>query len=214
MIFKYLEAGPLLTNCYIIGDEKTKEAVVIDPGGDVDNILEALAEDRLNCKMIINTHAHFDHIGANKALAEATGAGIYIHPLEKDLLTAMSSMAIHFGTEVEQSPPPAGFLNDGDIVKVGSIELEVLHTPGHSPGSITLKVKGENIAIVGDVLFQFSVGRTDFPGGSHHQLIKSIKTKLFPLGDNCEIYSGHGPPTTIRQEKKYNPFLQEGAELE
>ena len=214
MIFKYLEAGPLLVNCYIIGDEKSKEAVVIDPGGDVPNILDALAEDGLKCKMIINTHAHFDHIGGNKALAKATGAGIYIHPLEKEMLGQMSSMAIHFGTEVEQSPEPTGFLNEGDVVKVGKIELEVFHTPGHSPGSITLKVKGEDIAIVGDVLFQFSIGRTDFPGGSHHELIQSIKTKLYPFGDNCEVYSGHGPPTTIKQEKKYNPFLQDGADLE
>jgi len=214
MIFKYLETGPLLVNCYIIGDEKSKEAVVIDPGGDVDRILGALAEDGLNCKMIINTHAHFDHIGGNKGLSQATGAGIYIHQAEKEMLGQMSSMAIHFGMEAEQSPAPSGFLKEGDVVRVGSIELEVLETPGHSPGSITLKVKGETVAIVGDLLFQFSVGRSDFPGGSHQQLIKSIKTRLYPLGDNCEVYSGHGPPTTIKQEKKFNPFLQEGGELE
>jgi len=188
---------------------------VVDPGGDVDNILAALKEDKLKVKMIVNTHAHFDHIGGNKALAEATGAGIYIHPLEKEMLASMSSMSMHFGMEVEQSPKPAGFLNEGDIIKVGDkIQLEVLLTPGHSPGSITLNVKGENMAMVGDVLFQFSIGRADFPGGSHRQLINSIKTKLYPLGDNCEIYSGHGPPTTIKQEKKYNPFLQEGVEIE
>lgn len=214
MIFKYLETGPLMVNCYIVGDEKSKEAVVIDPGGDVDNILEALAEDDLKCKMIINTHAHFDHIGGNKALADATGAGIHIHPDEKEMLKSMSSMAMHFGAEVEQSPDPVGFLNEGDVIKLGKdIKIQVLLTPGHSPGSITLYIKDENLAIAGDVLFQFSIGRTDFPGGSHQQLLNSIKQKLYPLGDNCEIYPGHGPPTTIKQEKKYNPFLQEGAEL-
>lgn len=215
MIFKYLETGPLMVNCYIIGDLKTKEAVVIDPGGDVPLIIEELNEDQLKCKMIINTHCHFDHIGGNKALKEKTKAPIYIHPLEKDLLTGMSEMARYFGVEQERSPSADGFLNEGDIVKVGNdIKIEVLHTPGHSPGSISLYLKKENLAIVGDVLFQFSIGRTDFPGASHHQLIRSIKTKLYPLGDNLEVYPGHGPPTTIGQEKKYNPFLQEDAEIE
>jgi hydroxyacylglutathione hydrolase len=215
MIFKYLETGPLLVNCYIVGDEKSREAIVVDPGGDADNIMQALEEDHLKCKMIVNTHAHFDHIGANKALSEKTGAGIYIHPSEKDLLGSMSSMAMHFGTEVEQSPPATGFLNDGDVITLGKdLKIDVLLTPGHSPGSITLYIKSENLAIDGDVLFQYSIGRTDFPGGSHRELINSIKTKLFPLGDNCEIYPGHGPPTTIKQEKKYNPFLQPGAEME
>jgi len=215
MIFKYFETGPLMVNCYIVGDEQSKEAVVIDPGGDVKTILEELKEDRLNCKMIIDTHCHFDHIGGNKGLKEKTGAPIYIHPLEKDLITSMSEMAAYFGVESDRSPAADAFLNEGDLVKVGAeIEMQVLHTPGHSPGSITLYVKKHNLAIVGDVLFQFSIGRTDFPGGSLKQLINSIKTKLYPLGDNCEIYPGHGPPTTIKQEKKHNPFLQEGAELE
>jgi len=213
MIFKYLETGPLLVNCYIIGDEKTREAVVIDPGGDVDLILRALQEDGLDCKMIINTHSHFDHIGGNRDLKQATGAGIYIHPLEKDLLTQMGSMSSMFGVNIPSSPPPDGFLEEGDIIKVGKeVELKVLHTPGHSPGHISLEIIGKKMAVVGDVLFRFSVGRTDFPGGSHRQLIQSIKTKLYPLGDDCEIYPGHGPPTTIGLEKKYNPFLQEGAE--
>jgi glyoxylase-like metal-dependent hydrolase (beta-lactamase superfamily II) len=215
MIFKYFETGPLMVNCYIIGDKKSREAVVIDPGGDVPVILEELDEDKLKCKMIINTHCHFDHTGGNRGLKEKTGAPIYIHPLEKDLLVGMSEMAKYFGVESERSPCADGFLNEGDIVKVGSeIEMEVLHTPGHSPGSISLYVKGKNMVIVGDVLFQYSIGRTDFPGASHRQLINSIKTKLYPLGDNVEVYPGHGPPTTIRQEKRYNPFLQEGVEMD
>ncbi len=216
MIFKYFETGPLMVNCYIVGDAKSKEAVVIDPGGDVPLILKELSEDQLKCKMIIDTHCHFDHIGGNKKLKEATDAPICIHPAEKDLITKMSEMATYFGVESDRSPPADKFLEEGDTVKVGALELKVLHTPGHSPGSITLyhQDKDKTIAMVGDVLFQFSVGRTDFPGGSQRQLIASIKTKLYPLGDNCEIYPGHGPPTTIKQEKKYNPFLQEGADME
>jgi len=210
MIFKYFETGPLMVNCYIVGDKKSKEAVVIDPGGDVDLILKEMAEDKLKCKMIIDTHCHFDHIGGNKKLKEATNAPIFIHPLEKNLITEMSEMAKYFGVESDRSPTADGFLNEGDLVKVGDeIEMQVLHTPGHSPGSITLYLKGRNMAIVGDLLFQFSVGRTDFPGASHQQLINSIKTKLYPLGDNLEVYPGHGPPTILKQEKKYNPFLQD-----
>lgn len=213
MIFNYLETGPLMVNCYIIGEEKTKEAVVIDPGGDVDQILLALSDDKLKCKLIINTHCHFDHIGGNKALKQATKAPLAIHPLEKDILLAMGKMAGHFGMEVEISPPPDQFLQEGDIISLGNkIQLAVLHTPGHSPGHICLNILGQKMAIVGDLLFRFGIGRTDFPGGSHQQLIKSIKEKLYPLGDDCQIYPGHGPPTIIGQEKKHNPFLQEEAD--
>jgi hydroxyacylglutathione hydrolase len=209
MIFKYRETGPLLVNCYIIGDEQTREAVVIDPGGDAEAIMYLLKEDDLKLKAIINTHAHFDHIGGNAQLKRVTGAPLLIHPAEKDLLAGMSGLASQWGMEFEPSPPADGELNEGDLVTLGAVKLSVLHTPGHSPGGISLKVVDLPMVVVGDCLFQFSIGRTDFPGASHALLIKSIREKLFPLGDNCEVYPGHGPPTIIGREKKYNPFLQD-----
>ena len=209
MIFHYLETGPLMVNCYLIGDEKSREAVVVDPGGDEDRILALLEENQLKLVKIINTHTHFDHIGGNAGLHKATGAPIYLHPAEKGMLGGMSAMARQFGLRAEPSPPAGGTLEEGDTVTVGEIVLEVLHTPGHSPGGICLKVRGQDIVLVGDTLFQFSIGRTDFPGASHETLIQSIKEKLFPLGDNCQVYPGHGPPTLIGREKKMNPFLNE-----
>jgi hydroxyacylglutathione hydrolase len=134
---------------------------------------------------------------------------VWIHPAEKDLITGMASLATQWGMDFEPSPPADGFLNEGDTVTVGAIKLDVLHTPGHSPGGISFKVKDMPMVVVGDCLFQFSIGRTDFPGASHAQLINSIKNKLLTLGDNCEVYPGHGPPTLIGREKKYNPFLQD-----
>jgi hydroxyacylglutathione hydrolase len=209
MIFKYLEAGPIATNCYIIGDEKTREAVVVDPGGDVDRILLILSQHELTVKYIINTHSHFDHIGGNAELHRVTGAPILIHSTEKQMLSAMSSMAQGFGINSEPSPAADGTLEEGDVIKVGEIEMKVIHTPGHSPGGISLVIEGKKMVLVGDTLFQFSIGRTDFPGASHKTLINSIKTKLVPLGDDYEVYPGHGPPTTIGRERKVNPFLQE-----
>ena len=209
MIFQYLEAGPLLVNCYIIGDEQAGEAVVVDPGGDADRILALLKENRLRLTKIINTHAHFDHTGGNAELAKATGAAIWIHPAEKGMLTGMAGMAQSFGIRSEKSPEAEGLLQDGDAVQVGSVVLEVLHTPGHSPGGISLKIRGQDMVLVGDTLFQFSIGRTDFPGADHDTLIRSIKGKLFPLGDQCQVYPGHGPPTLIGRERKFNPFLNE-----
>lgn len=209
MIFKYRETGPLMVNCYIVGDEQSREAVVVDPGGDVEAILFLLKEDDLKLKAILNTHSHFDHIGGNAGLKKATGAPILIHPAERDMLTGMDELAGQFGIPFEPSPPADGDLVEGQTVTVGKIGLEVLHTPGHSPGGVSLKISGMPMVMVGDSLFQFSIGRTDFPGASHAQLIRSIREKLLPLGDNCEVYPGHGPPTIIGREKKYNPFLQE-----
>lgn len=209
MIFKYRETGPLLVNCYLIGDEQTREAVVIDPGGDVESILYLLKEDDLTLKAIINTHTHFDHIGGNAPLNKATGAPIWIHESEKDMITGMSSLASQWGMDFEPSPEADAFLEEGQTIEIGQVVLEVIHTPGHSPGGLSFKIKDMPMVIVGDCLFQFSIGRTDFPGASHQELIKSIKGKLLPLGDDCEVYPGHGPPTIMGRERKHNPFLQD-----
>lgn len=211
MIFTYMETGPLMVNCYIVGDEDTKEAAVIDPGGSEDQILMALAKLELKCILIINTHAHFDHVGANAELARVTGAPIACHKAEAGMLPNISKLASAFGMKLKNSPPAEKILEEGDIVEIGKVKMEVLHIPGHSPGSICLVIREEKKVIVGDVLFQSSIGRTDLPGGSLEMLLNGIKEKLFPLGDDFEVFPGHGPSTKIGVEREHNPFLKEGA---
>lgn len=206
MIIKNLNVGPLMTNCYILGCEDTKEAVVIDPGGDANNILKALSDDNLTLVHIINTHGHFDHVGGNKRLKEVTSAKIVIHAEDAPMLEHLSSAAATFGVSSEDSPPPDTLVKDGDTIKFGNEELKVIHTPGHSPGGICL-LTGDMI-FVGDTLFQMSIGRTDLPGGSYDELINSIKTKLLVLDGGIKVFSGHTPPTSIGFEKKSNPFLR------
>lgn len=205
MIIKELAVGPLMANCFICGCSKTKEAVVIDPGGDADRILLSLADSNLNVKYIINTHGHFDHVSANGKLKDATGADILIHPLDAGMLEQLSSNAAFFGISVENSPPCDQTIEENDTVSFGDITLKVLHTPGHTPGGISLYTNG--IVFVGDTLFAGSIGRTDFPGGDFDTLISSIKTKLFRMDDEMRVLSGHGPETTIGKEKRYNPFV-------
>lgn len=206
MIIKTLAVGPIMANCFVVGCENTKSAVVIDPGDEADKILMTLAESQLTVKYIINTHGHFDHVGANKRLKEATGADILIHQDDAFMLEHISSASMAFGLKVEDSPPADRTLADGDTVTFGDITLTVIHTPGHSPGGISLVT--DKVVFVGDSLFAGSIGRTDFPGGDYNTLISSIKTKLFPLGDDVKVYTGHGPATAIGQEKRMNPFLK------
>lgn len=206
MIIKELAVGPIMANCFIVGCEKTKSAVVIDPGDEANKILLSLAESKLTVKYILNTHGHFDHVGGNKQMKEATGADILIHAGDAAMLEQLSVASMAFGLSVENSPPADRTIDEGDLITFGDITLNVLHTPGHSPGGVTFYTDG--VAFVGDSLFAGSIGRTDFPGGDYNTLISSIKTKLFPLGDDVRVYTGHGPATTIGQEKRMNPFLQ------
>lgn len=205
MIIKELVVGPLMSNCFIFGCKKTKEAVVIDPGADADRILMSLADSGLKVKYIVNTHGHFDHVSANGRIKDATGADILIHPLDAPMLGMLSSNAAIFGISVENSPPCDQTLEEGESVSFGDITLKVLHTPGHTPGGISLYTNG--IVFVGDTLFAGSIGRTDFPGGDFNTLIASIKTKLFNMDDDIRVFSGHGPETSIGREKRYNPFV-------
>ncbi|RJP93963.1 MAG: MBL fold metallo-hydrolase [Desulfobacteraceae bacterium] len=206
MIIKTLALGPIMANCFIVGCENTKSAVVIDPGDEVNKILLSLAESKLTVKYIINTHGHFDHVGANKRLKAATGAPILIHKADAEMLAQVSLSAMAFGMSGEDSPPADQTISEGDKITFGDITLTVLHTPGHSLGGVSLHFDG--VVFVGDSLFAGSIGRTDFPGGDYDTLIRSIKTKLFPLGDDVVVYSGHGPASTIGREKRFNPFLQ------
>ena len=207
MIQKGLIVGLLEVNCYILGDEETKEAVVIDPGGDEDAILEVLNHNQFQLKLIIDTHGHFDHVDANQPLKDATGAKIAIHVADAQMLDKPSSEAMFFtGNRLRLSQADI-LLNENDILTFGKYRLKVLHTPGHTPGGISLILEDHPYVYVGDLLFAGSIGRTDFPGGNYDALINAVRNKIFPLGDNYTVYPGHGPVTTVAQEKKYNPFF-------
>ncbi len=205
MIIRTLEVGPIMANCYILGCEDTKEAVVIDPGDEADRILMTLAKDKLTVKYIINTHGHFDHIGANKELKEATKAKLMIHAEDEPMLSEIAQHAGSFGLTAENSPPADIHIADNDEIKFGNITLKVIHTPGHSRGGVCLLT--DKVLIAGDTLFAGSIGRTDLPGGDYDTLISSIKTKLLTLDEETIVYTGHGPETSIGREKKINPFL-------
>jgi glyoxylase-like metal-dependent hydrolase (beta-lactamase superfamily II) len=205
MIIKTLPVGPIMANCFIVGCQETLEAAVIDPGDEADKILQLVADLDLNVKTIINTHGHFDHVSANKGIHTATNAPILIHALDAPMLEQISASAANWGLSAEDSPPPDRTINDGDTISFGQITLKVMHTPGHTPGGVSLFTDGH--VFVGDTLFAGSIGRTDFPGGDFATLKSSIQDKLFALGDDVRVYTGHGPETTIGHEKQHNPFV-------
>jgi hydroxyacylglutathione hydrolase len=211
LIIESLTVGPIQANCYILGCEETREAVVIDPGGEADRILMTLARSRLKLRYIINTHGHFDHVGANKRLKDVTGAPILIHRLDAPMLDQLSASAASWGLSAEDSPAPDRMLEDGDTVVFGTITLKVLHTPGHTQGGISLFT--DACVFVGDTLFAGSVGRTDFAGGNAATLKQNIQNKLFALADDVVVYPGHMEPTTIGKERRTNPFVGENGIL-
>jgi glyoxylase-like metal-dependent hydrolase (beta-lactamase superfamily II) len=208
LIQKALVVGLLEVNCYVLGDDETQEAVVIDPGGNEEEILEVLKYHDLNLKYIINTHGHFDHVDANQPLKEATGAPIAIHKLDAHMLSHPSQEALFFTGHRLRLSEADILLAEEDIISFGNFRLKVLHTPGHTPGGICLVMENHPLVYVGDTLFAGSIGRTDFPGGDYHALIDNVRHKLFPLGDHYIVYPGHGPVTTIGQERRYNPFFR------
>ena len=198
--------GPLETNAYLVADREAGEALVIDPGGDPAEILEYLAKERLTCRLIVNTHGHFDHISGNRALKSATGASLLVHEGDVPMLTEAVTHARLFLMRAENSPPPDAFLVDQGEVRVGAVRLRVLHTPGHSPGGVTLVAPG--VAFCGDLVFHGSVGRTDLPGGSERALLESIRRHILTLPDDTVLYPGHGPDTTVGLEKRQNSFFR------
>jgi hydroxyacylglutathione hydrolase len=205
MILETVVVGPLEVNCYVLGCEKTGEGVVIDPGGNPDRIISVFSGLGLNIIHVLNTHGHFDHVGGNRTILEATGADLMIHEADVPLLARASESAAVYGLQTENSPLPAHYLVDGMVLPVGTYEIKILHTPGHTPGGCCLVADG--IVITGDTLFADSVGRTDFPGGSTQTLMKSIREKLLNLPEDTVVFPGHGPSTTIGREMRHNPYL-------
>jgi glyoxylase-like metal-dependent hydrolase (beta-lactamase superfamily II) len=207
LIIEHLVVGPLQTNCYIVADKDAGDGMVIDPGGDADRILAAADQLDVGVKLVLNTHGHFDHIMANEALIQATGAELAIHGDDADMLTNPLKSFSLFMAKLRPSPAATLLLIEGMQLSVGKESLTVLHTPGHSPGSISLWCEAESVVFTGDALFHMGIGRTDFPGGSYQTLLDSVREKLFVLPDDTVVYSGHGPQTTIGQERRHNPFL-------
>ena len=205
-IFLHREVGPLQCNCYVVGDPASRKAVLIDPGGDADVLIEDLAAARVEIVAIVATHAHFDHIVAAERVREATGAPFHLHDGDRPLLDwFQESGRLFLGVDLGAPPEVDVSPDEGDVLRAGDVELQVLHTPGHSPGSISL-VAGDAV-FSGDTLFAGSIGRSDLPGGDGRALLNAIEEKLLVLGDDVKVYPGHGPPTTIEREKAYNPFL-------
>jgi hydroxyacylglutathione hydrolase len=208
MIHEILPVGPLQCNCSVIGDEASREAMVIDPGDDIDDVLTIIRKHRLVVKQIVITHAHIDHVGGAMKLRAATGAPILINQNDYALLKMLDVQATWLGmkspgkVEIDQS------LEQADTIKAGSIVANVLHTPGHTEGSICLYFPDEKKLIAGDTLFAGSIGRTDLPGGSFEKIIDSIYEKLLPLPDETLVIPGHGSSTTIGDEREHNPFLK------
>ena len=206
MILETLVVGPLAVNCYIVGDENTREGIVIDPGDDVRDIIGAIRKHQLKVVAIVNTHAHFDHVGALNEIRDFTSAPFMLHADEVQMLGSAQMSAAMFGLSIDNPKPVDRLLREGDQIGAGSIVLTVLHTPGHTPGGICL-LEGQHV-FVGDTLFQGSIGRTDFPGGDYGVLMASIRDKLLPLPDSTVVHSGHGAATTIGEEKQLNPFVR------
>ena len=207
MILRTVHVGMTQTNCYIVGCEEKREGVIIDPGGHSSRILKALEESGLGVRYVLNTHCHFDHMEANADIVAATGAPLALHPAELPLLRAKGGASL-FGVPGKESPLPDVELEDRQVLKVGTLRFQVLHTPGHSPGGVTFYLAQEGMAFDGDVLFADGVGRTDLPGGNWDKLMRSIREVLFTLPDETALYPGHGPETTIGREKRSNPWVR------
>jgi len=206
MNYESVIVGALETNCYLVYCEKTRECAVVDPGAEPQKIFRVISEKDLMPTMVIDTHGHVDHIGANKDVIEKYEIPLLIHEADSSMLDKVHLMELSFFLDAKDSPPPDRFLVEGEKIEIGESLLGVLHTPGHSPGSISLH--GDGVLFSGDTLFWGGVGRTDLPGGSWNELTRSIKEKILTLPARTLVLPGHGPHTTVGQEKESNPFIQ------
>ncbi len=203
LVVKRLVVGWVGTNCYVLGDGR--EGAVVDPGAEPERILREVSELGVQVRYIINTHGHIDHLGANKGVKEATGAEILIHREDEPILRAPQKDLFPILSDLPDSPPPDRFLEEGEAIRIGETSLTVLHTPGHSPGGISLIY--EQGVFSGDTLFYDSIGRTDLAGGSYEVLMESIRKKLLPLSGEMLVYPGHGPMATLEEIRRVNPFI-------
>lgn len=208
MIHEILPVGMLQCNCSILGDESSREAIVVDPGDNIDQILAILARHHLRVTAIVITHAHIDHVGGAQKLKAATGAPVYMNSNDEALNDALDVQASWLGVPAPERARIDTPLRDGDLLKLGAISLHALHTPGHTQGSVSLWIPAEKKLIAGDTLFRDSIGRTDLPGGDGRQILRSIHEKLLTLPEDALVIPGHGESTTIGRERRFNPFLR------
>jgi hydroxyacylglutathione hydrolase len=209
MIHEILPVGILQCNCSIFGDEQTREAIVIDPGDQIDDILGILARHALKVAAIVITHAHIDHIGGARKLKAATGAPVWMNANDQPLYDALDMQASWLGVETPERTEVDVAARDGDSLQLGPASFHVMHTPGHTQGSLCLWIPAETKLVAGDTLFRDSIGRTDLPGGDGRQILRSIKDKLLALPDETKVIPGHGAETTIGREREFNYFLQD-----
>lgn len=212
LLIEIRAAPPFDKNGFVVSCAGTRQAILIDPGDEVQALLEIVARERVSVQMILLTHAHVDHVTGVGPAKSALGVPVYLHPADQPLYEAAPRQAAFFGLHADQPPPVDRFYRDGEVLRFGNYEVRVHHTPGHCPGGVCLQVGPSGTAgrhlFVGDTLFAGSIGRTDLPGADYNTLMHSIKHVLFPLGDECDVYPGHGPKTTIGHERRTNPFLQ------
>lgn len=206
MEFDSVIVGALETNCYLVYCTESLECAIVDPGAEAQKIFHLITKKSLNPVVLLNTHGHIDHIGANKDIKGKFNIPLCIHALDKSMLENVQQLELSFFLGAKESPSPDKYLEDGDMVKLGKSSLQVIHTPGHSPGSVSFL--GDGFILSGDTLFYGGVGRADLPGGSWDELERSIKNKILTLPDETIVLPGHGPTTSVGQERNLNPFIK------
>lgn len=213
MILQMLTVGPFQENCYIVGDEETGSGALIDPGDEAARITLSVEQTELEIEKILITHAHIDHVGAVAALADEYACPVLMHAEAEPMLKALPTQAMMMGLRFGKVPSVDGYIEDEEVLEVGGLRLRSLYTPGHAPGHLAFYAESEGLVFAGDALFAGSVGRVDLPGGSMEVLLRSIEERLLTLPDETVVYPGHGPETTIEEERAGNPFLRGGGML-